>query len=202
MKDLMEYAKSNASPVQPQQGPMPKLKTAKDYTITKSYVHVRSITALYTPNMSSTADYCGFHIVLNDKRMVNKSKCGQSNSIVSNQQGVMEMSCDYCVSVTDLAAFSLEYQLEREIVIPGHQWGTLTFYFNITESDIPFQTPKKNALAVYKMPITTLIDREVDPDKTDITFTPEDVNKLRELMMRGDIVDVDHPQAARLKKSS
>jgi len=202
MQDLMEYAKSNSAPVQPQSGPMPKLKNMNDYVITKKYLHVKSITAMYTPNMSSTSDYCGFHIVLDDTRMINREKCGQSNSIVSNQEGVMEMSCDYCVGVADLAAFSLKYQLEREIVHPGFQWGTLTFYFNITESDIPFQSTKKTALAVYRMPLTTLVDRETDADKSNIIFTPEDVKALREMFMKGDIVDVDQPQEARLKKSS
>jgi len=202
MQDLMEFAKQNVSPVQPPSGPMPKLKTGQDFTITKKYIHIRSITALYTPNVSSTSDYCGFHILLNDTRLINKSKCGQSNSIVSNQEGVMEMSCDYCVSVPDLGSFVLEYQLEREIVKPSFQWGTLTFYFNITESDIPFQTTKKTALAVYRMPMTTLLDRETDADKSNIVFSPEDVNSLRKLFMEGDIVDVDQPQEARLKKSS
>lgn len=202
MKKLMEHAVSSMDPVQPQSGIMPRTGSHKDFTITKQYVHIKSVTGLYTPNMSSTADFCKLWFSLSDTRMINVSKSGQSNALVSNQEGVMELSCDYCVSSRDLNCFVLAYTLEREILKPGGQWGTITFYFNISESDLPFQTSKRDALAVYRMPITTLLERQTNADKSDISFTSGDINALRKLFSAGDIVDVDQPQQARMKKSS
>lgn len=203
MTSLMEFAKKSIDPVQPQSSLRPKTSSStRDYSIKKKYVHIRSITGLYTPNMSSTADFCKLWFQLVDNRLINSSKSGQSNALVSNQEGVMEMSCDYCVNVRDLDHFILCYTLEREIVKPGFQWGTISFYFNITESDIPFQTVKKDAIAVYRMPLSTLASREVSADKSDISFTPMDLISMRKMYLSGDIVDVDEPQQARLKKSS
>jgi len=202
MSSLMEHAKKSNTPVQPQGGIRPTTTSIKDYSITKKYVHIRSITGLYTPNMSSTADFCKLWFQLTDTRLVNSSKSGQSNAVVSNQEGVMEMSCDYCVNVKDLDHFFLCYTLEREIVKPNFQWGTISFYFNISESDIPYQSMKRDALAVYRMPLSTLAEREVSADKSDITFTPNDIIAMRKMYRAGDIVDVDEPQQARMKKSS
>lgn len=202
MNTLMLFATKSSDPVQPQTGIMPKTNTMKDFSITKKYVHIRSVTGLYTPNMSSTADFCKLWFVLVDSRLINSSKSGQSNALVSNQEGVMELSCDYCVHVSDMEYFVLGYTLEREILKPGHQWGTITFYFNITESDIPFQTAKRDALAVYRMPISTLVERKTNADRSDISFTSSDVAAMRRLYLSGDIVDVDQPQQARMKKST
>jgi len=202
MESLMKYAVSLENVDEPQGGLVPMRPHKKNFSITKQYIHIKSVTGLYTPNMSSTSDFCRLWFVLLDNRLINRNKSGQSNALVSNQEGVMEMSCDYCVSVTDLGYFNLGYILEREILKPGFQWGTISFYFNITESDIPYQSAKKDALAVYRMPISTLSERETNADKSDISFTAADIVSLRKLYRRGDIVDVDEPQSARLKKSS
>lgn len=202
MMALVEHAKVSQTPVQPVSGLQPRTSSMKDFSISKKFVHIRSVTGLFTPNMSSTSDYCKLWFTLSDTRMVNTSKSGQSSAIVSNQEGVMELSCDYCISTSELTSFILTYTLERDIVKPGFQWGTVTFYFNLTESDLPYQSAKRDALAVYRMPITTLTERNVSADKSDITFTPADIHKLRELYKQGDIVDVDQAQEARLKKSS
>jgi hypothetical protein len=202
MASLMDYAVSLDDHALDHEGPMPTTSRKKNFRISKQYVHIRSVTGLYTPNMSSTSDFCKLWFVLIDNRLVNQNKSGQSNALVSNQEGVMEMSCDYCVSYSDLSNFVLGYTLEREILKPGFQWGTISFYFNIAESDIPYQSAKRDALAVYRMPISTLTERETNADKSDISFTAKDVSSLRNLYLRGDIVDVDEPQKARLKKSS
>lgn len=202
MMDLIEHAKISQVQAQPISGIQPRTASMKDFTISRKFVHIRSVTGLFTPNMSSTSDYCKLWFTLSDIRMVNTSKSGQSSAIVSNQEGVMELSCDYCISAIELTNFVLTYTLERDIVKPGFQWGTVTFYFNLTESDLPYQSAKRDALAVYRMPITTLTERNVSADKSDITFTPADIHKLRELYRQGDIVDVDQAQEARLKKSS
>lgn len=200
MSKLMEFAVS----LQPnnQSGLMPTTNNMKNFEITKRFVHIKSITGLYTPNMSSTADFCKLWFILQDNRLINQNKSGQSNALVSNQEGVMEMSCDYCVSYEDLGSFVLGYTLEREIVKPGFQWGTVSFYFNLSESDIPYQTTKRDALAVYRMPISTLTERDTNADRSDISFTSRDVMMMRKMYLSGDIVDVDEPQKARLKKSS
>lgn len=202
MSSLMKYALSFEEPEVDTGGIMPVRPNLKNYKLTKQYVHIKSVTGLYTPNMSSTSDFCKLWFVLMDNRLINQSKSGQSNALVSNQEGVMEMSCDYCVSSGDLENFFLGYTLEREIVKPGFQWGTISFYFNVVESDIPYQSAKRDALTVYRMPITTLTERETNADRSDISFTARDVNLMRKMYLRGDIVDVDEPQTSRLKKSS
>jgi len=202
MSSLMKYARELEDSNDQPQGQFPRPVIKKKFQLSKSYVHIKSITGLYTPNMSSTSDFCKLWFVLVDSRLVNVNKSGQSSALVSNQEGVMEMSCDYCVSVSDLDHFFLGYTLEREILKPGHQWGTISFYFNVSESDIPYQSAKKDALAVYRMPITTLTERVTNADKSDISFTSRDVVTMRKMYLRGDIVDVDEPQKARVKKSS
>ncbi|KAI1001244.1 hypothetical protein K3495_g6957 [Podosphaera aphanis] len=56
------------------------------------------------------------------------------------------------------------------------------------------------------MPITTLIERETNADKSDKFFTPNDMSGFRSIYKHGDIVDVDvdvdAPSVARPKESS
>jgi len=198
MKSLMSYAKVNSEAVPVSSTPMPS-GVNPDYSITKPYVHIRQVTVLFTPNVSSTSNYCKFWMNLIDNRLIDPDKGSQTNVIASNQDGIMEMSCDYCVSTKDLEHFTLTYTMERNIVHPGFQWGTASFYFSITESDLPYQSSKVDAMAVYRMPITTLMDRKTNADKSNIFFTPADLVKLRDLYSAGDIVDVDEPQRERLK---
>jgi len=202
MKTLMSFAKTNNESLPKLTGPMPSGRHTQDYSISKPYIHIRQVTVLYTPNMSSTSNYCSFWMNLIDNRLIDSDKGSQTNVIVSNQEGILEMSCDYCVSTADLASFTLSYTLERDIVQPGFQWGTASFYFGITESDLPYQSSKVDAMAVYRMPITTLMARLTNADKSDISFTPADIVRLRELYSQGDIVDVDEPQKARLKTNT
>lgn len=201
MDSLMEFAKQNVDPIVTT-GPMPTGSHHANFTITKPYVHIRQVTVLYTPNVSSTSNYCNFWINLVDNRLIDSDRGSQTNVVVSNQEGILEMSCDYCVSVEDLKSFALSYTLERDIVHPGYQWGTCSFYFSITESDLPFQSSKVDAMAVYRMPITTLMKKDTNADKSDISFTPADLIRLRDLYQQGDIVDVDEPKTARLKTNT
>jgi hypothetical protein len=202
LDNLMKFAQSNFDPLPVGNFPMPIGEHTPNYVMTKSFVHVRQITALFTPNVSSTSNYCNFWMNLVDNRLVDSDKGSQTNVVVSNQEAIMEMSCDYCIPRSDLPSFSLSYSLERDIVHPGYQWGTASFYFSITESDLPYQTSKVDAMAVYRMPITTLMERRTNADKSDISFTPADLVKLRALYTQGDIVDVDQPQTARLKTNT
>lgn len=201
MEQLLQFAKTNVDVV-PLSGPIPSGVHAPDYTMTKPYVHIRQVTILYTPNVSSTSNYCNLWMNLVDNRLIDSDRGSQTNVIVSGQEGIMEMSCDYCVSRVDLLSFSLSYSLERDIVHPGNQWGTASFYFSISESDLPYQSSKVDAMGVYRMPITTLLDRKTNADKSDISFTPADLVRLRALYKQGDIVDVDQPQTARLKTNA
>lgn len=201
METLMSFATANSDPV-PVGVPLPRGNHSPNYTITKPYVHIRQVTILYSPNVSSTSNYCRFWMNLVDNRLIDSDKGSQTNVVVSNQEGILEMSCDYCVSIADLASFTLSYTLERDIVHPGFQWGTASFYFSMTESDLPYQSSKVDAMAVYRMPITTLMDRQTNADKSDISFTPADLVKLRQLYSQGDIVDVDQPQKERQKTNA
>jgi len=198
MNNLMLFAEINKD-VPKLSGPVPSGAHNQNFTISKPYVHVRQVTILFTPNMSSTSNYCRFWMNLVDNRLIDPDKGSQTNVAVSNQEAILEMSCDYCVSTSDLSSFTLSYTLERDIVKPGFQWGTASFYFSITESDLPYQSSKVDAMAVYRMPITTLMDRKTNADKSDVSFTPADITRLRSLYESGDVVDVDEPQKARLK---
>jgi len=202
MDTLMEFAQTNVDPVPISKFPMPSGDHSPNYVMTKPFAHIRQITALFTPNVSSTANYCNLWMNLIDNRLIDSDKGSQSNVVVSNQESIMEMSCDYCIPRKDLSSFSLSYTLERDVVKPGHQWGTVSFYFSLTESDLPYQSSKVDAMAVYRMPITTLMNRETNADKSDISFTPADIVRLRQLFQQGDIVDVDQPQTARLKTNT
>ncbi|QIJ25705.1 P2 [Grapevine associated cogu-like virus 1] len=202
MDSLMKFAKQNTEPIPIGTGPIPQGAHSQDFSISKPYIHIRQVTALFTPNVSSSSNYCNFWMNLIDNRLINSDRGSQTNVVVSNQESIMEMSCDYCVSRADLSSFSLAYTLERDIVHPGHQWGTASFYFSITESDLPFQSSKVDSMGVYRMPITTLMERETNADKSDISFTPADIISLRKLLKAGDIVDVDQPQQARLKTNT
>jgi len=202
MESLMAHAKANTETRPPSNVPLPSGAHAPDYNLVKPYVHVRQITVIFTPNVSSTSNYCTFSMSLIDQRLINSEKGSQSNTIVSNQEGILEMSCDYCVSINDLNSFIISYTLARDIVQPGFQWGTASFYFSITESDLPYQSSKVDAMAVYRMPITTLLERQTNADRTDISFTPTDLVALRALYSKGDIVDVDEPKKDRMKKSA
>jgi len=198
MDQLLKFAKTNVDVI-PSTGPVPSGVHSPDYTMSKPYVHIRQVTILYTPNVSSTSNYCNLWMNLIDNRLIDADRGSQTNVVVSGQEGIMEMSCDYCVSRVDLLSFSLTYSLERDIVHPGNQWGTASFYFSISESDLPYQSSKVDAMGVYRMPITTLLERKTNADKSDISFTPADLVRLRSLYKQGDIVDVDQPQTARLK---
>lgn len=202
METLMAYAQANTDPIPSAGGPMPSGVHSPNYVLSKPFVHIKQITILYTPNMSSTSNYCNFWMNLIDNRLVDSDKGSQTNVVVSNQESILEMSCDYCVSSADLRSFSLSYSLERDIVHPGFQWGTASFFFSISESDLPYQSSKVDALAVYRMPVTTLQSRTTNADKSDISFTPADIVKIRDLYTKGDIVDVDEPQHARLKTNT
>lgn len=202
MGNLMEYAKANTKQIPDLGGPVPSGAHMPNYAITKPYIHIKQITVLFTPNVSSSSNFCRFWINLVDNRLIDSDRGSQTNVAVSNQESILEMACDYCVSASDFAIFSLNYTMERDVVHPGFQWGTASFYFNITESDLPYQTSKVDAMGVYRMPITTLIDRKTNADKSDISFTPADIVQLRRMYARGDIVDVDEPKKARMKKSA
>jgi hypothetical protein len=202
MSKLMDYAQRNTDPVPVTSGLMPSGAHAANYSITKPYVHIRQVTILFTPTVSSTSNYCNLWMNLVDHRLIDSERGSQTNVVVSNQESILEMSCDYCVSKSDLNHFSLSYTLERDIVHPGHQWGAASFYFTVTETDLPYQSSKVDAMAVYRMPITTLMERQTNADKSDISFTPADIVKLRELYKSGDIVDVDEPQKSRLKTNT
>lgn len=202
METLMAYAQANTDPIPSAGAPVPSGAHSPNYVLSKPFVHIKQITILYTPNMSSTSNYCNFWMNLIDNRLIDSDKGSQTNIVVSNQEAILEMSCDYCVSTADLRSFSLSYSLERDIVHPGFQWGTASFYFSIAESDLPYQSSKVDALAVYRMPVTTLQSRTTNADKSDISFTPADIVKIRDLYTSGDIVDVDEPQHARLKTNT
>lgn len=201
MSKLMDFAKLNTGPAVPSNAPLPSGFSGEDFTLSKRFVHVRQVTIIFTPNVSSTSNYCNFWMNLVDNRLIHPEKGSQTAAVVSNQEGILEMSCDYCIAVTELNNFSISYTLEREIVGEGFQWGTVSFFFNITESDLPYQTSKVDAMAVYRMPITTLAKRDTNADIADVTFTPQDLVALRKMYEEGDIVDVDQPQMMRARKS-
>lgn len=168
----------------------------------KPYLQVTQITGLYTPLMSSTSNYTNFTLALIDNRLLGTGKVVQGVKMVTNQEGPIEVSCDYCIPTRDVECLELQYVLERGILEEDYQWGSMALEIRIIESDHPFTSPKRDAMGMMRMPFTTLEKKVVDPDFKDLSFTGNDLTSLRELYMRGEIVDVDEPAASRLRANS
>jgi hypothetical protein len=174
----------------------------KESSFKKPYLLVARITGEYVPLMSSTADYTDLYFTLEDGRLLDHQTIVQSNKIPSNQNGVFELSCDYCINVKDLSQLSLKYFLARPIMKDGFQWGSISLTIRISEADTPFLNPKIEAMAVIRAPYTTLEEHSKDPDHADVVFTSAQIPQFREMYRSGDIVDVDEPKKIRTRKSS
>lgn len=179
-----------------------RFKPLDETTFKKPYLLVSRITGEYVPLMSSTADYTDLHFTLEDGRLLDHQTIVQSNKIPTNQNGMFELSCDYCINVKDLSQLSLKYFLSRPVMKDGFQWGAVSLTIRMSESDTPFLTPKVEAMALIRAPYTTLEEYTKDPDHADVVFTSGQINQFREMYKSGDIVDVDQPKLERTKKSS
>jgi hypothetical protein len=168
----------------------------------KPYVQITRITGEYVPLMSSTANYTDLHFTLEDGRLLEHQTIAQSANIPSNQNGVFELSCDYCINTSDLDQLSLKYFLARPIMREGRQWGAVSLSIRLSESDTPYITPKVDAMAIVRTPYTTLEERQKDPDHADVLFTSGHIRTFQEMYRAGEIVDVDEPKKERTKRSS
>nr|WNA11490.1 putative movement protein [Valsa mali negative-strand RNA virus 1] len=179
-----------------------KFKPLNETSFTKPYLLISRITGEYVPLMSSTSDYTDLHFTLEDGRLLDNQTIVQSNKLPSNQNGVFELSCDYCLNVKDLSQLSLKYFLARPVMKEDFQWGAVSLTVRLIESDTPFLLPKVEAMAIVRTPYTTLEEHSKDPDHADVVFTSEQVHRFQEMYRTGDIADVDEPKAMKAKKSS
>jgi hypothetical protein len=179
-----------------------KFKPISEASFKKPYVLISRITGEFVPLMSSSSDYTDLFFTLEDGRLLDHCTIVQSNKLPSNQNGVFELSCDYCLNVKDLSQLSLKYFLSRPIMREGFQWGSVSLTIRMSESDTPYLIPKIEAMAIVRAPFTTLEEHDKDPDHADVVFTSGQLKELREFYMRGDIVDVDEPKHERTRKSS
>nr|QJW70366.1 ORF1 [Erysiphe necator associated bunya-like virus 1] len=179
-----------------------RFKPLAESSFKKPYILISRITGEYVPLMSSSADYTDLYFTLEDGRLLEHQTIVQSNKLPTNQNGVFELSCDYCINVKDLSQLSLKYFLSRPIMKDGFQWGSISLTIRMSESDTPYLIPKVEAMAIVRAPYTTLEEKERDPDHADVVFTSGQIEKFRELYRSGDIVDVDEPKKVRTKKSS
>jgi hypothetical protein len=179
-----------------------KFKPLSETSFKKPYLLVSRITGEFVPLMSSTSDYTDLFFTLEDGRLLDHQTIVQSDKIPSNQNGVFELSCDYCINVKDLSQLSLKYFLARPVMKDGFQWGSVSLTIRMSESDTPFLIPKVEAMAIIRAPYTTLEEHDKDPDHADVVFTSGQIPEFREMYRSGDIVDVDQPKVERTKKSS
>jgi hypothetical protein len=198
LKDYVDQTKLNR--VEARQNK--KFKTLETASFKKPYLLITRITGEYVPLMSSTSDYTDLHFTLEDGRLLDHQTIVQSGNLPTNQNGVFELSCDYCVNVKDLSQLSLKYFLARPIMKEGFQWGSISLTVRMSESDTPYLIPKVEAMAIVRTPFTTLEEHDKDPDHADVVFTSGQIEKFREMYKQGDIVDVDQAKQERTKLSS
>ncbi|QMP81964.1 movement protein [Grapevine associated cogu-like virus 4] len=179
-----------------------KFRPLVESSFTKPYLQMSRITGEFVPLMSSTADYTDLHFTLEDGRLLDNQTIVQSSKLPTNQNGVFELSCDYCLNVKDLSQLSIKYFLARPIMREGFQWGSISLNIRLAEADTPYLIPKVEAMAIVRAPYTTLEEYQKDPDHADIVFTAGQITKLREMYQTGDIADVDEPKKERSKISS
>jgi hypothetical protein len=179
-----------------------KFRPLTESSFKKPYICLTRITGEYVPLMSSTADFTDLYFTLEDGRKLEHATIVQSGKIPSNQNGIFELSCDYCISSKDIDQLSLKYFLARPVMKEGFQWGSVSLTIRLSESDTPFMLPKVEAMAAVRAPFTTFEERTKDPDHTDVVFTSGQVPRIREMYKTGDIADIDEPKTERMKISS
>lgn len=177
-------------------------KGISEHSFKKPYLQLRRVTGEYVPLLSGTADYTDLVFSLQDGRLLDHQIVVQSNKIPTNNNGVFELSCDYCIPTKDIKQLSIKYELARPIMKEGFQWGSVSLMISICESDTPYITPKVEAMAVVRAPFTAMEEHENDLDHKDVTYTSGQIKKFRELYTQGDVADVDEPKKERLKTSS
>jgi hypothetical protein len=179
-----------------------RFKPISEASFKKPYVLISRITGEFVPLMSSSSDYTDLYFTLEDGRLLDHCTIVQSIKLPSNQNGVFELSCDYCLNIKDLSQLSLKYFLSRPVMKEGFQWGSVSLTIRMSESDTPYLIPKIEAMAIVRAPFTTLEENSKDPDHADVVFTSGQLKRLREMYLEGDVVDVDAPKHERTKKSS
>lgn len=201
VQDLKDYVnKSQLSPLQKKENK--KFKSIDGSNFVKPYIQISRITGEFVPLMSSTTDYTDLYFTLEDGRLLDKQVVVQSGKLPTNQNGVFELSCDYCVNSKDIEQVSLKYFLARPIMKEGYQWGSVSLTIRVSESDTPYLMPKVEAMAVVRMPFTTLEEQKKNPDHADVVFTSHQITKFREMYKSGDIADIDEAKASRMQVSS
>lgn len=179
-----------------------KFRPIDEASFKKPYIQISRITGEFVPLMSSTADYTELYFTLEDGRLLDNQVIVQSNKLPTNQNGVFELSCDYCVNLKDIDQLSLKYFLSRPIMKEGFQWGAVSLTIRISEADTPYLTPKVEAMAIARIPYTTLEDQSKDPDHADVVYTAKQVEKFKELYRAGDVMDIDEAKRERTKMNS
>jgi len=198
LKDHVDESKLNRQQVKQNK----KFKPLDEMRFKKSYLQISRITGEYVPLMSSTADYTELYFTLEDGRLLDNQTIVQSNKMPTNQNGVFELSCDYCINISDIDQLSLKYFLSRPIMKEGFQWGSVSLTIRMSEADTPYLTPKVEAMAIVRAPFTTLEDHAKDPDHADVVFTAGQVEKFKSMYRAGDIMDIDEAKKERTKVSS
>lgn len=179
-----------------------QFKEINTHVFKKPYVHIKKITGEFVPLLSGSADYTELYFSLQDGRLLEHQVVVQSNKIPTNNVGVIEMSCDYCIPTADIKQISIRYELARPIMKEGFQWGTVSLVISVDESDTPYLTPKVEAMAIVRAPYTSMETQQVDQDHKDVTYTAAQIKSFRELYINNDIADNDEPLKERKVQSS
>jgi hypothetical protein len=179
-----------------------RFKNIGSHAFEKPYIQLKRITGEFVPLLSGTSDYTDLFFSLHDGRLLDNQVVVQSNKIPTNNVGIIELTCDYCIPTKDIKQLSLRYELARPIMKDNFQWGTISLSISVDESDTPYLTPKIEAMAVIKAPYTAMEEQSVDPDHKDVTYTANQIAKFRQMFTDGDIMDNDEPKKEKSKMSS
>jgi hypothetical protein len=179
-----------------------RFKDLNEARFSKPYVQIKRITGEFVPLNSSTSDYTDLMFSLQDDRLLENTVIVQSNKLPTNNIGIFELGCDYCIPTKDMKELSLKYELARPIMKDGYQWGSVSLTISMCESDTPYLTPKVEAMAIVKAPYTSVEEQTNDLDHKDVTYTSGQIEKFREMYRRNEIADNDDPRKEKLKASS
>jgi hypothetical protein len=182
----------------------PLIKKTKDDT--RPYVRIADAVVIYGALISTDSEFTKIHLSIMDNRMLN-NKTAKTMTATSNIEARANLQLSYCFPKAEAEYIALSITRENRFMEEGLQWGVIRIELVLEELAFPIQVDNDPVVATNVYPKTLMEDREIDPDKIDISITNSDRKKLAEIYMEGDIADTTEPvvnrtEAVKYAKSS
>nr|WMV64408.1 putative movement protein [Uromyces fabae virus] len=103
------------------------------------------------------------------------------------------MSLPYCFPRNEIDAISLTLSRETAFLEQGRQWGAAQVMISVKELSFPEHSPLNPVNAINNLPESIFEIHETNPSHIDISIMNNDKDKLRDLMLSGDLVDETSP---------